>query len=279
MLHHFFNLVGYSWDSMTRATATNTLGFIVWTLAITGMGWASTVAGTWFLFKRERQPEPFKKALRQSLWLGLFEAIGITVLVLFGWACFGIKTVYELHMSQNARIIQLGVENRRLERELHVRQHTIVMSDPVFENARRTMDIFKSMHQTLEPSTRMLPCKLYYTATKDSEQMASLVMQLANVTSYCYAGASMGRIDKDQDLYAMAMDGMKPGVVVIHAERSDDLARNLQFALDAMIPTALSYEPPKIPKDKLLVGNDPKEHFIWLQFGTGVKWRSEDKQQ
>ena len=62
--HHLVNLLGRSWGSLVRATSTNTLGFIVWTVLITVMSWAATLAGTWFQLKRDKTEHPFTKALR-----------------------------------------------------------------------------------------------------------------------------------------------------------------------------------------------------------------------
>jgi hypothetical protein len=118
MWHHLANLLGRSWENLVRATSTNTLGFIVWTVAITVMSWAATLAGTWFQLKREDVQHPFARAFRNSLWPGLFEAAGIVVLVLCGWSIFAAKTVYEDHQSHVLENTRLVSENQTLRRQL-----------------------------------------------------------------------------------------------------------------------------------------------------------------
>lgn len=75
------------------------------------MGWAATLAGTWFQLKREKTEHAFRRALRNAVWPGLFEAIGIVVLVLCGWSFFTGKTIYEDHEYQASVNAQLVAEN------------------------------------------------------------------------------------------------------------------------------------------------------------------------
>ena len=82
MGHHFISLLGRSWHAMTSATSTNTLGFILWTVALAIVSWAATVAEKWRRLAKEKRSSPFREALSDSLWTGVYLSIGIGVLVL-----------------------------------------------------------------------------------------------------------------------------------------------------------------------------------------------------
>jgi hypothetical protein len=56
---------------MTAGTSTNTLGFILWTLALAAVGWASTVAVKWWELKRQNASSPLRTAFSDSLWPGI----------------------------------------------------------------------------------------------------------------------------------------------------------------------------------------------------------------
>jgi hypothetical protein len=276
MWNSFFHLAGKTWGALMQKSSLSTFGFVLFSLLIPIA--AGVITSSWAYWKDYRLHKLTLWNIVSSGLEGTLITLGaVSIVVLTTYLIFFVPTIYHLHAAQNTTINDLRKENSHLAGELATRKHTIVATDPTFNNAIYTMNVFKQMHQSMEPSTRMLPCMIYFTATKDSERIASLVMQLANMTSYCYLQGSVGRIDKDDDLYAMAMDGMKPGTVVIHAERGDNTALNLQSSLDTVIPTTMSYEMAKVSKEKLFVSSDYKEKFIWLQFGSGVKWRSEGK--
>jgi hypothetical protein len=97
MWHHFINLLFRSWHGMTAATSTNTLGFILWTLTLTGLGWASTVGAEWLKLVRKKTDSALRKAVSGSLWSGVFLATGMTVLVAIAFVAFVIKTIYQDH--------------------------------------------------------------------------------------------------------------------------------------------------------------------------------------
>jgi len=101
-----------------RATSTNTLGFILWTVALTLVSWTATLAGTWFQYKGENAERPLQKAIRSSLWPSVFEAVGICALVLCAWSIFIAKTIYDDHRSQVSSNAQLMRENLELAAKL-----------------------------------------------------------------------------------------------------------------------------------------------------------------
>jgi hypothetical protein len=119
MWHHFVHLLGRSWGNMVTATSTNTLGFLMWTVALTAVGWTASLTGTWFQLKREKtEIHPFRKALRNSWWPGVFLAAGVAALVFCAWGVFSIKTVYGDHQSQVSANGRLVTQNKELRDQL-----------------------------------------------------------------------------------------------------------------------------------------------------------------
>ena len=97
MWPHLVNLLVRSWDAMVRATGTTTLGFIVWTLALTLIGWVATVAARWLELKRENNISPLRTALLRSGLRGLFIFGGLFVLVVLAFLISTVYTVYNDH--------------------------------------------------------------------------------------------------------------------------------------------------------------------------------------
>jgi hypothetical protein len=104
MLDHIGHLLGLSWNNMVSATSTNTLGFLVWTLALTIVTWGATVLEKWWRYRKD--DSPFQKALRESWIPGLLELGAVIVLVIVVWWIFFIPvTVWRDHetlVHQNA---------------------------------------------------------------------------------------------------------------------------------------------------------------------------------
>jgi hypothetical protein len=122
MWHHFVNLAGRAWGNMTAATSTNTLGFILWIIAIALTAFAGTLGGTWFKHQLAKEPRPFRKALNESLWPGAFELLALAVLVAVAWGSFITKTVYDEHMSMTAALARLqGFASEKQQLEDQVR--------------------------------------------------------------------------------------------------------------------------------------------------------------
>jgi hypothetical protein len=166
MWFHVINLLGRSWGNLVRATSTNTLGFIVWTVAITVMGWTATLAGTWFQLRREKTEHPFERAVRNSLWPGIFEASGILTLVLCGWSAFTVSAVYEDHRSlvkELADFKGFPAQKQQLEDEARTARgdaehwrsaylglsHADIHPDRVM-NEQQTNKLFQSLEQVRE---------------------------------------------------------------------------------------------------------------------------------
>jgi hypothetical protein len=110
VLPHLLNLLGRSRDAMIRATGTTNLGFFVWVIALTAVGWAATLAAEWLKLKRSRTTAPFRDALRGSRLTGIFLTAGIVLIVVLMFEFFLVRTVYEDHedLAATPRILRLG---------------------------------------------------------------------------------------------------------------------------------------------------------------------------
>jgi hypothetical protein len=270
MLHAFLNLLAHSWDALIKATGTTTLGFVLWTLAVIAVSWASTVAEKWLRLKRAHSTEPFLESLRGSLWLGVFSAGGVTILVAFVFVVFVVRTIYGDHERLVQRNEELTAHNRMLSEGLEWRKHNVSTTDAVFPNLIYLLQAF----QIYRGAQSGRPCVLWITATSDSAALASVVAQFSNSVSGCF---TIGPVSSEiPDLDDDVMDGMVPGVIVLHAPRDDTAADQLQVHLGNQIQVRRSYKSPRTPKTRLYSSvHQYKESFIWLQFGTNVKWNSE----
>ena len=105
--------------------------------------------------------------------------------------------------------------------------------------------------------------------------LASTVAQLSNSVSGCFTFGPNG--EGNPDLDEMTKDGMVPNLIVVHTQRGNRAGMTLQENLASEIQTRISYVPPKMAKNRLYAGSccGYTEDFVWLQFGTGVKWNSE----
>ncbi len=104
---HLLHLLVRSWGALVKSTGTTTLGFIVWTLALTAVGWAATVAGRWFELKRGHDQHALKDALLSSRWPGIFLALGVAGLVFIAFDISLVATIYDDHQW-------LATENHQL---------------------------------------------------------------------------------------------------------------------------------------------------------------------
>ena len=115
---HFLRLLGIAWHNLLTATGTTTLGFILWTLALTAVGWSAPVAARWQELKQENHKTPLRQALLGSFRPGMFLAAGVCGLVVFAFSISVIYTIYHDHRfwtSENRRLVS---ENRRVASDL-----------------------------------------------------------------------------------------------------------------------------------------------------------------
>jgi len=197
--------------------------------------------------------------------------VGVVMLVT---CSFAVSVVYTIYADHQALVRENGVllgKNHTLSQNLEWRKHDISTTDPVFSHIISILQAFQGYRINMKGS----PCVIWITAPEDSEPLARAVELFSVTVSGC---ATLGPFPQGQspDIDADVMNGMVPGVMVIHAPRGDKPAYALEMALTNQIPTRRSYETLKTPKARLYQSlHQYTESFLWLQFGTDMKWNSE----
>lgn len=93
------HLLAKGWFLMVTATGTNTLGFIVWTLALTIFTWFATIIQQTRQLKSNGSADPFLTAFKGSVGSGLYSFAGIIALALIAWAISVVVAVYKDHVA------------------------------------------------------------------------------------------------------------------------------------------------------------------------------------
>lgn len=285
---HLLRLAGRGWAVFVVQDVGSTgRGFLNGCLeAVFGIAAVAAMTG-YLLGLKELQ-----KHLMETAIIALF-AFGTVTLIVYGtqFAWEVAKVGYEDHQTLASKASSLEAERPHLvdpasrdgdiqklkkqlseaQTQLEWRRDNISTSDPVFPNIIYLLQAFQ-----IYRGEQRKPCVIYFTAMPDSLPLASAMAQFSNSVSGCFTFGP--DVVGNPDIDDMAKDGMVPGVILVHILRGDKAALGLQERLGNQIQTRLSYKPPTIPRDHLYAGNEFKDHtesFIWLQFGTGVKWNSE----
>ncbi len=256
---------------MTRATSTSTLGFILWTIGIAIVGWASPILARWWQLRQDKQIKPLSRALRESLLASILLAGGVIALVVSAWAFFTVSTIYGDHQTLVVQNNSLSATNAKLQKDLEWRKHNISTTDAVFPNLIYMLQAFRSFGRDMHG----IPCVLYVSAPKETEALASVMVQLAGSDSGCspFGPQSGDNPDLDPEL----MEGAIPDAIVVHAAKGEKGADGLFSTLGNQIHLERSYRLLRNPKERWSSSHQGKEHLIWLQFGKSVKWNSELK--
>lgn len=189
MVPHFLNLLHRSWDALVSASGTSTLGFVLWTIGITVIGWAATVAANWFDLWRAKYNQPFRAALARSVTAGTFLAGFVFVFVAITYGCFVIRTVYDDHQHLVAENRQFAESSKSLSAEVQWRKHNISTTDPVFPNLIYLLQTFTMYRQVLKGQ----PCVIVITAPSESRALASVVASFSNSVSKLFYVWTDGR--------------------------------------------------------------------------------------
>ena len=261
---------------MTAGTSTNTLGFILWTLALTAAGWASSVAVKWWELRSQQVRSPLRTALRQSLWPAIvFSAIAVYGLVAIVFLVFVVRTVYQDHQDLVAARDKIAADKRAVDGELDLRKHSIPTTDPTFGNINQLLMAFDMYRHGRHGE----PCVIWLSAPPVSNtNLPTQVAQFSNSVSDCF---TFGPFPGNPDLDKEALDGMVPDTVVVHITRGDKAELALYDHLSSLMKTKLSYDfPPTIKSHYVLPAQFAgKERVVWLQFGAEVKWNSQRLQE
>ena len=269
MLLQFLQLLGKAWKALTEATGTTTLGFILWGLGFTAVGWLASVFASWIDSKRQLEPLSFRGAVLKSRRLGLYLVEGIGTLVLLSFSVSVIWTIYQDHRDAVRVNQDLAARNKLLTANLGWHKHNLSTTDAVFPNLIYMLQAFRMFRNTLNGA----PCVVLISASGESQSLASVFGQLSIQVSNCPTFGPMDPTTQGNEYPAMT-DGMVPGKIVMHMERGDLAAMQLANGLGNQIPMTISYKlPPR--------GSYPAQtksghvHVVWLQFGPEVKWNSE----
>jgi hypothetical protein len=229
------------------------------------------VAATWYLNKNKAS-RSFRKALREPIIKGKFLALGIGLFFLATYSAFLVRTVYNDHQWWVAHGKALADENATLSRAFEIRKHSMVRTDPVFDNTRALLSAF----DTYRHAQNGKPCEVMVTApTTDSSPIVGMIFDLSRPVSDCSTVGLMNS-DSDPDIERRAMDGMVPYKIVFHAERGNKAADRLFYSLASLVQMQRSYDMPSAADQAHYgVRNPSQEDFVWLQFGTNVRWNSE----
>jgi hypothetical protein len=234
---------------MTSATSTNTLGFILWTLAVAVVLWASTIGERWWKLKRAKAASPFRQALVNSLWPGL---VGTLVLVLVTYGFFIVRTVYDDHESLVKATVEL--------RELNATQEDQIRNNKHFLDILQAFTVYRMRINVRDYSS----CLIKTTTPSETQSLASMVSHLANLATQCQTYGPMDA-NMSPEVREETEKGMVDGIIIFHARKGDNEADELFGILGSTLPLRRSYEvPPNIPI-----------HFLWLQYGMNIKWNSE----
>jgi hypothetical protein len=259
-------------ERYVSATGTTTLGFVLWTLALSAVGWGAGVAAKWYELKRNQSAHRFNRALRDSFRAGGFLTIGVAGLVFISFWVFLVRTVYDDHQSLVNEKNVLTRKNADLTKQLEIRKHSMVTTDPVFPNTIYLLQAFNSYRHFQNGK----PCVIMLSAPPKSRAMASMVAQFSNSVSGCTMFGPM-EPDIDPDVEKRATDGMVPDKIVFHAARGDHAADQLFTNLSNLIQLKRSYELPSATERTQLysISNPGQEDLVWLQFGTNVQWNEQ----
>ena len=88
MLASCCRLLVRSWVAMIAATGTSTLGFFVWTLAVTVVGWLAPVVAEYIKLRERHIPNLLEQSLANSWFSGVLTLAGVGVLLFLAWAVF-----------------------------------------------------------------------------------------------------------------------------------------------------------------------------------------------
>jgi hypothetical protein len=104
--------------------------------------------------------------------------------------------------------------------------------------------------------------------------MASMVAQFSNSVSGCFTFGPDATGNPDWD--EIAAKGAIPSVILMHAEKDDVAANQLEINLGNQIQVRRTSKPiPQEINNFQLPPTNKKVWIIWLQFGHDVTWNSE----
>jgi hypothetical protein len=165
------------------------------------------------------------------------------------------------NQSFEAERKELLRKNEELQAEVFECTHGISTQTPAFSNINELVGAFRSWRAAIGPS---VPCRVELTAPPDVKDIAMVTGQLSVIGSNCPTfGPGDWSIDPDEE--KKATTGMVPKTLVIHLAKGVRGDVDLYNALQNVFVVKRSYDvPPGSP-----------QNFVWLQFGTGMRWNTQ----
>jgi hypothetical protein len=165
--------------------------------------------------------------------------------------------------EQLKQIPILKAQLQSSKEQLQNKRHNIDTSDPVFLNLVYMLQAFRTYRAAMGGFNKV-SCGIRFTSPSDSGPLASTIAQTSiQITNCSTFGPMDARDNPDEERDTTA--GMIPETVIFHARRDDKAAVLLYDNLASLLQLKRSYVVPAGSPD----------NFIWLQFGSGVKWNSE----
>jgi hypothetical protein len=259
MFSHFINLLGRSWDALMTRTSTNTLGFLLWTAALTLVVWLSNVAAKWWKARKKDNSASLRETILDSLWPDfLFTVGGALALVSVAWACSVVCTVYKEHQELVGEVRQLTANEIELQRSARDERHLL--------DVLQAFTVYRLRVYGGVPNNNCLVRSTAPSNDAHTQAKAVMVSQLANLASQCRCFGPMDTSASPEEQFE-AESGMVDGKIVFHARQGDKAAEELFGILGSILPLQRSYDvPTNIP-----------QYFFWLQYGRNVKWNAEPR--
>jgi hypothetical protein len=171
--------------------------------------------------------------------------------------------------ARDKTITDLKNQLKDVQTQLMDRRQMVVIGDPAFDNISKVLTAFQAYRGTSKGQR----CVVYITAPSSSDRVASLVAAFSNSVSGCSTLGPFGSVNEELD--EIAITGMKPGILLIHAAQGDLAANLVEEHMSGTIPLERSYRPIPHTSSPLYQNQGMGEAFLWLQFGPDVRWTSE----
>ena len=231
---------------MTGSTSTNTLGFVLWTVALTVVLWLAGVSTTWWKLRKKSETNAFLDALKESLTSGVFSAVSVVALVLIVWAGFTVRTVFNDHQS-------LVERNRELLGRGNGNPHMIFANNQYAStiNTFQAFTLLRDGDNTI-PTTNN-PCHLLITYPEENKLVGQILSSLATA-AHCF-------VEGPDPL--MILPSPPSNIVIVHVSPSRKNGAAFATGLTNVVQAKISPDEPKTP------------NVIWIEVGKGNVWRKD----
>jgi hypothetical protein len=260
MWHHFVNLLARALAQTFPFGGSNVVGALF--VGIFGLftGFAFTCVIEWW--RGGRTVSSLIKALKTwPSWAGGILGALFVWLMLFSWQI--VSVVYQEHQMWVQKDGQQVIEISGLKDQLRQKEQMLQVGDPAFHNMTNSIRAFMTWRRAIGYDA---PCRILVTTPdRDDGGLYMTFITFAVFGSNCPNGDLNNVGVKPEDIERETQKEMLPGVLVFHAPSNAKGANQLATDLSDLFPLKRVYAIP---------GN-PSENTIWIQFGSGMKWKSQ----